>query len=264
VEEGKLGLLTRRLKSESNWRDKYPAWQVYADECEHLLEFLLAKGKLDHCWPRLCSKKQQRDETLNEIRVAYYLDSVGYSVVAWEPVDVPGANVEFSVASDTGGPVLVEVKSPGWEAELSDEERRGGRAKQEKYMGIEARAAGPIQVIRRTVEKARPKFSGKAPAPVVISDDCFVSLGSWGWGPMQMALTQSSLGWGDGLFRDPKYSNIGAVCLFWITRVTNREGLRWGSLCMPNPNARPTAALPAELVRLLQTPALEPIPSANA
>ena len=125
-----MGLLTRRLKSESNWRDKYPAWQVYADECEHLLEFLLAKGKLDHYWPRLCSKKQQRDETLNEIRVAYYLDSVGYSVVAWEPVDVPGANVEFSVASNTGGPVLVEVKSPGWEAELSDEERRGGRAKQ--------------------------------------------------------------------------------------------------------------------------------------
>jgi hypothetical protein len=68
-----------------------------------------------------------------------------------------------------------------------------------------------------------------------------------------MALTQSSIGWGDGLFRDPRYANIGGVCLFWMSSVRDREGIQWASLCMLNPNARAAAALPRELVARLCT-----------
>jgi hypothetical protein len=47
---------------------------------------------------------------------------------------------------------------------------------------LEARAADPVGVIRRTVEKARPKFTGSTPSLLVIADDCFVNLGEWGMG----------------------------------------------------------------------------------
>jgi hypothetical protein len=253
-----LGPLTTKLKAEAKWRDQYPAWQVYADECERLLQFLRDQGETQRFWPRLRSKQQQRDEALNEIRVANHLDSLGYPIVAWEPIDDPAHSVEFSISLGRRDAAFIEVKSPGWEAELTPEERRSGRTQKDKYIGIEARAASPIQVIRQTIQKAQPKFTGKAPSLIFISDDCFVSVGEWGWGPLQMALTQSSLGWGDGLFRDPLYSNVGGVCLFWISRVTDQNGIQWGSLCMTNPNAMPTATLPKELVTQLSTRSIEP------
>src|SRR5438128_2474411 len=115
-----LGPLTARLQSESKWTDQYPAWQVYADECERVLEFLGDQGETGRFWPRLSSKKQQRDEALNEVRVAHYLDSIGYPVVAWEPVDAPPYNTEFSVSLGNSKPVFIEVKSPGWEGEITD------------------------------------------------------------------------------------------------------------------------------------------------
>lgn len=87
-----LGPLTARLKSEASWRDEYPAWQDWADECESLLTFLSDGGALERFWPRLCAKAQQRDETINEIRVAYFLHLAGYPVVDWEPQDA-GAEV---------------------------------------------------------------------------------------------------------------------------------------------------------------------------
>src|SRR5947209_6902072 len=93
-----LGPLTTQLRAKAKWHDQYPAWQAYADECERLLEFLRGQKETQRFWPRLCSKKQQRDEALNEIRVAHYLGSIGYPVVAWEPIDAPQHNVEFSIS----------------------------------------------------------------------------------------------------------------------------------------------------------------------
>jgi hypothetical protein len=85
--------------------------------------------------------------------------------VDWEPDDAGGHKLEFAVAI-AHQEMLVEVKSPGWEAELTQQQRMAGRASQPKYLEniIERGAAGPVQVIRRTVEKACPKFRGKKPA----------------------------------------------------------------------------------------------------
>ena len=87
-----LGPLTALLKSEASWRDEFPAWQVYADECETLLTFAKEYGALGLFWPRLRAKQQQREEALNELRVAYILDLVGYPISEWEPIDVGNAN----------------------------------------------------------------------------------------------------------------------------------------------------------------------------
>jgi hypothetical protein len=218
-------------------------------------------GALERYWPRLRSKAQQRDETVNEIRVAYFLQSVGYPVVDWEPEDAGGHKLEFAVANPTERQrIFVEVKSPGWEAELSDAERAAGRASQPKYRAdiIEGGPAGPVQVIRRTIKKAHPKFSGNQPSIVVVSDDCRVNLGEWGWGPLQMALSRDSIGYGPGLFHDPAYSGIGAVCLFRAVSLFGQRGIEYHSICMANPKALPAAIVPKDLVSLLITKPVEP------
>lgn len=228
---------------------------MYADECETLLAFAKERDALSLFWPRLRAKHQQRDEALNEIRVARFLYLLGYPVVDWEPVDAGDRKLECAVAIP-GQRMLVEVKSPGWEAELSDEQRTAGRAKEPKYRQnvIEGGATGPVQVIRRAVEKALPKFSGDRPSLVAIPDDCFMSLGEWGWGPLAMALTQNVVGgYGPGLFLQPEYSSIGAVCLFRAVSYADKAGIEYHALCVANPKAKQSAAVPEAVVKRLTT-----------
>jgi len=228
-----------------------------------LLTFAKKRGALNLFWPRLRAKKQQRDEALNEIRVAYFLDLLGYSVVDWEPIDVGNRKLECTVAIPDQR-LLVEVKSPGWEAELSEEQRAAGRANEPKYREnvIEGGAAGPVQVIRKAAKKALEKFSGNHPSLVVISDDCFVNLTEWGWGPLTMALTQNALGgYGPGLFLQPEYSAIGAVCLFQIVYYADRTEVEYHALSVANPNAMPSAIVPDEVVKRLTTKLRPAIPT---
>lgn len=106
---------------------------------------------------------------------------------------------------------------------------------------------------------ARGELTGKAPSLIVVSDDCFVNLGEWGWGPLTMALTQRSIAYGDGLFHDPAYGKIGGVCLFWLSRV-NETGVHYGSICVVNPNSEPSAALPVDMAAAICTIPVEPGP----
>jgi hypothetical protein len=178
-------------------------------------------------------------------------------------VDATGYNVEYAVAISERQNMSVEVKSPGWEAELTEAQRLAGRASQPKYLAgvIEGGAAGPVQVIRRTVDKARPKFSGNYPSLVVLSDDCRLNLGEWGWGPLQMALCQEALGgYGRGLFRDLDFAVVGAVCLFWAVSILGQRGVEYRCLCTANPKALSTAAVPKEVLTRLTTKQSEPPP----
>ena len=87
---------------------------------------------------------------------------------------------------------------------------------------------------------------------MVVSDDCFVNLGEWGWGPLNMALVQKSIAYGDGLFHHAGYATVGAVCLFWVASYLG-EGLKYKSMCMVNPNAAPAASVPADFAARLST-----------
>jgi hypothetical protein len=250
-----LASLTSRLKYEASWKDDYPNRQFYADECELLLKFLQENDKLERFWPRLLSKKQQRDEALNEIRVAYFLHSRGHAVVELESEDAPGYTVDFLISLGANKTAFVEVKSPGWEGhDLTNAERMAGRAKRPKYSeSIDGRPSRPIDIIRTTVQKWRVKFSGNAPSILFISDDCFINLGAFGYGPLQMALLQKSLAYGDGLFQNPEYSNIGAVFLFWWILDPEKHRIEYNSIGMGNPNALPKAAVPSEMFARLTT-----------
>lgn len=254
-----LGPLTSHLVRASNWGDIYPAWPGWAAECEKLLAFADGDGQLKRFWPRLTARKHERDDALAEIRVARFLSDRGFPILAWEVTDVAPQNVEFEIGLPGGSSAFVEVKSPGWEGELADAERQAGRTKQDKYMDLEARAADPIGIIRRTVAKARPKFSGSRPSLLVIADDCFVHLGEWGWGPLKMALTSRTLGYGDGLFHDVLYSVLGGVALFRVSGVGDLD-VQYSSVCLPNPSAMRAAGLPESLVAAATTVPVEPTP----
>src|SRR5271170_6894015 len=67
-----LGPVARRLVSPARWTDEYPAWPAYAKELDALLLFADEQGRLSQFVPRLESRNTQRDEALNELRVAYW------------------------------------------------------------------------------------------------------------------------------------------------------------------------------------------------
>src|SRR5260221_457818 len=71
-----LGPVARRLICPERWTDAYPAWESFAQELDALLEYADAEGGLHHLAPRLESKNAQRDEALEELRGAYWLDHV--------------------------------------------------------------------------------------------------------------------------------------------------------------------------------------------
>lgn len=128
-------LLSRRLLREARWvgQDGYPTSSQYSAELEGLLGFLQGHNRLDSFWPRLTAPRpQERDDALQQIRVARFLTSHGFPIVQWEPPGNGNFIGEFSVQALPSQPLFVELKSPGWEGQLSQERRDAGRARQEK------------------------------------------------------------------------------------------------------------------------------------
>src|SRR5713226_4757126 len=113
-----FGPAARRLISPDGWTDQYPATPAYAKELDVLLSFADDQGRLAHFTPRLESRNTQRDEALDELRVAYLLHHSQFPVVQWEPPGLNGKVGEYLISTLEGQHVFVEVKSPGWEGEL--------------------------------------------------------------------------------------------------------------------------------------------------
>jgi hypothetical protein len=102
-------------------------------------------------------------------------------------------------------------------------------------------------MIRWTLEKAIPKFSGNVPSILVISDDAFVNLIEWR-GAAESALTVNTpFGWGPGYFHRSEYAALGAVCLFRGVEYLGDDTVQYERMWFPNPNALPTAQIPPEI-----------------
>src|ERR1017187_2169562 len=84
-----FGPAARRLICPDRWNDQYPATPAYAKELDVLLSFADDHGRLPPFVPRLESKNAQRDEALDELRVAYLFHHSQFPIVQWEP---PGLN----------------------------------------------------------------------------------------------------------------------------------------------------------------------------
>ncbi len=172
--------MARKLISPARWTDAYPAWPAWSRELDVLLRFADETGLLGNVPVKLRQRNHQRDEALNELRVAYWFHHMNFPIVQWEPPGLNGKVGEYLIQAGADK-VFVEIKSPGWESELSDAERLAGRTHQPKYQGIGGGAFGNWQAVHRCIAspKTYPKFAPTQPNLLVIADDLMVTLGRY-------------------------------------------------------------------------------------
>jgi len=168
----------------------------------------------------LNESKTQRDETLAEIFSAYFLKKkFNYPVIDWEEKTINNKDVDI-VVSYKNQKLYCEVKSPGWEGELTRKEQLGERKALPKYDSGKARTYSYINPIRRCIEKAYPKFLKKTKNLLIIYDDFFVS-------PLDDEdQIENALYDNYGSFRDDKYYRLGGV-LFLKCTFTNQFDYRY-------------------------------------
>lgn len=206
----------------------------------------------------IAPRTTERDDALQEIRVAYFLTSVGFPVAEWEP---PGAGKyigEFSVDASASRAVFIEIKSPGWEGQLSQEQRDAGRARQEKYQDLEGGADDPWRAIRMSVKKAYPKFLPSQPNLLVIADDRFMPIATWGRLAAEQALfiKNTALDGEAGYFTNNQFENLGAAALFKAEDEVLR-GLQYTFHLFPNPKAKTETVLPTHFIETFVKPGAE-------
>lgn len=234
--------------SENKWTDLYPGWKQFAEELEAFLGMLEVEEQLDRYLPRLKSKQQQRDEALVELRILYFFICSGYRVVDWEPTGNNGKRGEFNLARNGEPSFFVEVKSPGWEGELSQQQREDGRAKQPKYTPgkIGGGAVSPNSAMHKSIDKAYEKFLDSCPNLLVIADDLLFPLQFGEEWFAEIALYETSSGYGvPGYFTSQKCERLGGVAIL-------------GSAYLPtyyfrvyeNPHALDACKLPASVLAL--------------
>ncbi len=213
--EVSLGPLASALISDFLWRkeDEYPSSQLYANELENLLRFALEAGRLKHYWRALLGTLSQRDSVLVELRTALHFQRNKLTITEWEPVGLDEKKGEFLLQSPSGSEIFVEVKSPGWEGELSEEEKRGDRKRRPKHIHLETRNVAPWERIQFILDKAYEKFLPNKANLLIIVDDLFWELRHG----TEMHARESLYTIGRcGCFTDDHYENLGGVGIFWI------------------------------------------------
>jgi len=242
----RIGPLLSSAMDGARWRGQnaFPSFQVFSDEVERVFAFAVAHGQFANYLPRLRGRWNQFDSALAELRVAFYLDRNGFRVTGWEPAGARGVKGEgeFMVTGPSGISTFVEVKSPGWEGELSEEEIVGGRKNQPKHLYCEARAVGPWERVQFEVEKAYKKFIPTNANLLVIVDDLFVSLEYGTDLQMGTALYERRH---NGCFADSKYQNLGAVGAFWL--ANNGREIWYDMKLYVNANALKSCAIPDDM-----------------
>lgn len=240
----RLGPLTLAVLNSARWKeqDQYPAFQVYADECETLLEFSRGQGQFDRYFGDLTASIRQRNAALAELRVACHLEQNGFEIVEWKPVGQAPKEGEFLILGSSGVKTFVEVKGPSWQSELSDEEIKAGRTKQPKHLYLEGRAIAPWEAIQFAVGKAYEKFAPDTSNLLVIADDLFVGLQHGTEMMAWMALYEKHY---QGRFTVPDYEKLGGAGVFWME--PSGDQVRYEMKLFLNPFAL-AAPLPDDLV----------------
>ena len=246
-----FGPVARRLVSPDRWTDAYPACPEWANELDVLLRFADEQSRLPSFIPRLESRNTLRDEALNELRVAYWFQHNGFPLVQWEPPGLNGRVGEYLIDSPEGIRIFVEVKSPGWEGDLTKEERQAGRTKQPKYRDSDGGAFGNWQPIHRCIAspKTYPKFAPTQPNLLVIADDLQVSLID---SPehVDIALYVKHNGYGEtGYFTSSRFENIGGVAIFGAEKIFGRQGIDYEFRVFANPLALISTKLSDSILR---------------
>lgn len=157
----RLGPVARKLICPDKWADGYPGPPAYVKELDVLLRFADEKGCLHRFVPTLESRGKQRDEAINELRLAYLFENLGFPIVAWDPPGLNGRIGEFMLEVLEKTRIFTEIKSPGWESELSQAAIDAGRAKEPKYKGLGGGAVGNWRAVLSALHLERPTQSSR-------------------------------------------------------------------------------------------------------
>jgi hypothetical protein len=240
-----LGSLTSAIWAGAAWmsQDEFPSNQLWADEIERILSYAHAQGMFEHYLGALRGNANQRDSAIAELRVAFYFNRNQFPVIEWEPKGENGNEGEYLIRSPEPERVFVEVKAPGWEGELSEEERANGRIKQGKHINGEARAIAPWERIQFAIDKAYKKFLPSARNILVIADDFFVGLEHGTQMHARMALYSAHH---KGRFTDTRCERIGGIGIFWVEN--NGREIWYEMKLFLNPHCLKAVALPEAFV----------------
>ena len=216
-------------------QDDFPADQIWADEIEAVLNFAAVNGQFDRALGRLRGSARQRDATVAEFRVAFFLRRNGFRILEWEP-NATGKPGDLLIQWRETPPIFVETKAPDWEGELSPDEREE-RKRLPKHVTGDGRAVDPVGAILDVVrENAVPKFGDSRPNLVVIHDDLFVS-------PAELPSTVVRDRVAAGL-ADDGFERVGAVCFVHPTRPLPGREIIYATLFVENESALPACRIP--------------------
>jgi len=243
----RFGPVARKLINPDAWTGGYPGPQAYVRELDALLHFANQNGYLARFVPNLEARDRQRDKALNELRLAYLFKNLGFDINEWDPLGANDKRGEFMLNRPDESSVFVEIKSPGWESELSSAQLDAGLAKLSKYDAWKGGAVGNWQAVHRCIssEKTYPKFLPTLPNLLIISDDLNVSLHDSLF-QVEAALYGERRFYGeDGYFTTTRFENIGGLGVFNAFSSAPSRGIEYEFVVYANPNALPATRLPA-------------------
>lgn len=235
--------LLAKIAQGSRWlgKDKFPSEELWADEVEKWLQYVEGRSQFGRFLSRLSDLPAKRDETLAEIKAAYFIEKyAGYPIDNWEPPGTNGKLGEFSFGFD-GKQIFCEVKSPGWERAIVESEGANSpRKNQPKYIpGVEAGLFDNSRYVRGSISKAYPKFAGGMPNLLILADDLRVSLTDDPLG-VPKALYEP----GSGCFTSGQFSNLGAVA---VLNVEHTGSVEYSFCVYHNPMAIESVIVPKEV-----------------
>ncbi len=194
------------------------------DEAFELLVNVRDKQQREEFAQRLRNAEKHRSAALMELRVARCMEEGGFPVIEWAPGGAGQSKGEFIVQAGDGHRVFVEVKSPGWQAEVMNWSGKKPNALQEqrleqpKYIDGEGGATAPWMALRFAIDKSyknQNKFKNDSRNLLVVADDLIVPLEHGTDMQAEQALF-STVETDPGYFTDDRYEKLGGVGVFWV------------------------------------------------
>lgn len=240
----RLGPVARKLINTDKWTGEYPAWPAYSRELDELLYFADQNGYLDRLIGNLQSKDRQRDKALNELRLGYLFHRLGFQFPRWDPPGANGMIGEFLLNWRGDPDVFVEIKSRGWESELTQAQKDAGMAKLLKYDVWKGGAIGNWQAVHACISSPNcyPKFSSAQPNLLVIADDLNVPLHDSLFQVHQALFGEERFFGEDGYFNTNRFENLGGLGIFDFS--SRGEGVEYEFVVIRNPCALHATQLP--------------------
>jgi hypothetical protein len=221
-------------------------------ELDILLKFADEKsGCLGRFLPNIEARDKQRNKTLSDCG---WLSSSK----TWASPSLHGIRLacgrrigEFLLESPEKISIFTEIKSPGWESELSKEQIAAGRARETKYMGIQGGAVGNWRAVHRCIaaDNCYPKFTKDQPNLLIICDDLMLPLHESLYQVAGALYGPEAQFEEDGYFTTSRFENVGGVGIFYPVSTGARDGLEYRLIIYENHCALHATKLPPSLLQ---------------